>query len=225
VFPTGVAVNEVATQATKDEVAGQGAPSVQRVLERYRTAVDTVAGYMGRAVGLLEDLYAEQDAMIEQLKRTLSKGKSLRRSDFDAIFGNVLAKRRRTREMLPTLVDGYRANRETLVQEIEDLCSSDTAEAPTAWPVLKKRLLESNDTGEGEVVAVLRQVHMEREDLSTALSDLLSRGERLKISDLKTIAQRLASRDSRESAELAALLATCEAAGRNASMQWEKLAG
>ena len=40
-------------------------------------------------------------------------------------------------------------------------------------------------------VAVLRQVHMEREELSTALSDLLSRGERLRISDLKTVAQKL----------------------------------
>jgi hypothetical protein len=225
VFPTGAAVSEVATEATKDEVRGQGTPSVQRVLERYRTAVDTVAGYMGRAVALLEDLYAEQDEMIAQLKRLLSKGKSLRHSDFDAIFANVLARRHRTRGMLSTLVDGYRANREALVQEIEDLCSSDAPPAAQAWPTLKKRLLDGHDAGEQEVVAVLRQVHLEREELSTALSDLLSRGEGLKISDLKTVAQRLASRDSRQSAELAALLATCEAAGRNASMQWEKLAG
>lgn len=224
-FPTGVAVSEVATETTRYEAAGQGAPSVQRVLERYRAAVETVAGYMGRAVALLEDLHAEQDAMIDQLKGALSKSKSLRRSDFDAIFANVLAKRRRTRGMLPTLVDGYRANREALIQEIEGLCSSDAPQPAQLWPALKKRLLDSNDTGEGEVVAVLRQVHMEREELSTALSDLLSRGERLKISDLKTVAQRLASGDSRESAELAALLATCEAAGRNASMQWDKLAG
>ena len=218
-------MNEVATETAKDQVAEQDAPSVQQVFERYRTAVDTVAGYMSRAVALLEDLYAEQDAMIEQLKGTLSKSKSLRRSDFDAIFGNVLAKRRRTRGMLSTLVDGYRANREALIQEIEDLCSSDAPQSAQVWPALKKRLLDGHDAGEQEVVGVLRQVHMEREELSTALSDLLSRGERLKISDLKTVVQRFASRDSRESAELAALLATCEAAGRNASMQWEKLAG
>ncbi|MCK4303452.1 MAG: hypothetical protein KAY24_04375 [Candidatus Eisenbacteria sp.] len=218
-------MSEVATKAVKDEVAGQDAPSVERVLEKYRATVETVAGYMGHAVALLEDLYAEQDAMIDQLKGMLSKSKSLRRSDFEAIFANVLARRRRTRETLPTLVDGYRANREALIQEIEGLCSSDTPRAGKTWPALKKRLLDGDDTGEREVVAVLRQVHLEREELSTALSDLLRRGERLKISDLKTVAQRLASRDSRESAELAALLATCEAAGRNASMQWKKLAG
>lgn len=213
------------SEAAKNGGAGQDAPSAERILERYRASVEMVAGYMGRAVALLKDLYAEQDGMIEQLKKLLSKSKSLRRSDFDAIFANVLARRRRTRETLPTLVDGYRANREALIREVEELCSSDAAEATQAWPALKKRLLDGNDTAEREVVAVLRQVHMEREELSTALSDLLSRGERLRISDLKIVAQRLASRDSRESAELAALLATCEAAGRNASMQWEKLAG
>ncbi len=184
-----------------------------------------VAGYMGSAVALLKDLYVEQDVMIEQLRRLLSKSRSLRRSDFDAIFANLLSQRHRTREMLSTLVDGYRANREALIQEIEDLCGSDASWATEAWPALKKRLLDGENTGEREVVAVLRQVHVEREELSAALSELLSRGERLRISDLKTVVQRLASRDSRESAELAALLATCEAAGRNAGMQWAKLAG
>jgi len=51
------------------------------------------------------------------------------------------------------------------------------------------------------------------------------RGEKLKISDLKTVAKKLSSKDSRESAKLAALLATCEAAGRSAGLQWQKLAG
>ena len=83
----------------------------------------------------------------------------------------------------------------------------------------------SNDMGEDEVVAVLRQGYLEREELSAALSDVLRRGKRLRIRDRKTVSQRLASRSSRESAELAALLATCEAAGRNAGIQWKKLAG
>lgn len=224
-FPTGALVSEVATQTATIGLAGQDAAPVQQILDRYRAAGETVAGYMSRAVALLKDLYAEQDEMIEQLKRLLSRSKSLRRSDFDGIFANLLARRHRTRGMLSTLVEGYRANRELLIQEIEDLCSSEASWASNAWPALKQRLLDGQDTGEREVVAVLRQVHMEREELSAALSDLLSRGERLKISDLKTVVQRLASRDSRESAELAALLATCEAAGRNASMQWAKLAG
>ena len=224
-FLTGALVSEVATQTAKNGAAGQDVPSIQQILDRYRAAGEIVAGYMGRAVALLKDLYAEQDGMIEQLKRLLSRSKSLRHSDFDAISANLLARRHKTREMLSTLVDGYRANREALIREIEDLCSSDASQASKVWPALKKRLLDGKDTGEGEVVAVLRQVHMEREELSAALSDLLSRGERLKINDLKTVVQRLASRDSRESAELAALLATCEAAGRNAGMQWQKLAG
>ena len=214
-----------ATALEQRNTSETDAPAAQRIVGGYRAAVETVAGYMGRAVALLEDLYAEQDGMIEQLKRLLSKSKSLRHSDFDAIFANLLARRLRTRGMLSTLVAGYRAHWETLIQEIEDLCAADAAQASQAWPALKKRLLDGRDPEEREVIAVLRRVHLEREELSTALSGLLSRGERLRISDLNTVAQRLASRDSREFAELAALLAACDAAGRNASMQWTMLAG
>ena len=163
--------------------------------------------------------------MIEQLRQLLSNSKSLRRVDFDAILADLLARRHRTRGMLSVLVDEYRANRETLIQEIEDLCHCDASQASKIGPAIKKRLLDGQDAAEREVVAVLRQVHTEQEELSAALSELLRRGERLRISDLKTVVQRLASRDSRESAELADLLTTCEAAGRNASMQWNELAG
>jgi hypothetical protein len=91
------------------------------------------------------------------------------------------------------------------------------------WPALKRRLLGEKDDGVGEIVEVLRQVNIEQEQIAAALSGLLMRGERLKIDDLKTVAQRLAGRDSRASAELAALLAGCESAGRNAALRWQRL--
>ena len=179
---------------------------------------------MGRAVDLLENLYAEQDEIIEQLKRTLSKSKSFRRSDFDAIFEKVLAERRRTREALPALVDGYRADREALIQEVQELFCSNLPQAVETWPILKERLLDSQDSGEREVVAALRGVHVEQEELSAALLGLLRRGEKIRIGDLKTVAKRLAARDSSESAELAALLTMCESAGRDAGRKWQRLA-
>ena len=226
------------TEATKDKLQAQEMFPIQPVIEKYRSAVGMIAAHMGRAVALLEQLYVEQDQMIDQIKGALSKAKSLRRSDFDAIFASVLARRQRTRQTLPVLVDAYRANREGVIEAVADLFAAGVAqsEAPKAgnpgfgnlvesWPGLKDRLLNGENTGEREVVAALRAVHTEQEELSAALSGLLSRGERLKISDLKTVARKLASRDSRESAELAALLATSEAAGRNAEMQWRRLAG
>ncbi len=80
--------------------------------------------------------------------------------------------------------------------------------------VCRNRSEESNDMGEDEVVAVVRQIYLEQEELSAALSEMLRRGERLGIRDLKVV-QRLASRDSRESAELAAL-------SGNVRSRWQK---
>lgn len=213
------------SETGKDNSAARQAPSIQPVLEAYRASAETVAGYMSRAVDLLESLYADQDEMIEQLREIFARHHSLRHSDFDSIFGSVLIDRRRTRESLSALVDDYRTGREAVISEIRELFSSDVTQAAEAWPALKERLLSETGDGAGGVIAALRRVHMEQEELSAALSALLDRAERLKISDLKTVARNLASRDSRESAELAALLATCESAALNAGVKWHRLAG
>jgi hypothetical protein len=195
------------------------------VVETYRDWVETLAGYMERAAGLLENLYAQQDEVIEQLRQLCARTNSLRHADFDVIFGKVLADRRKTRESLSALVDGYRAGRDAVIQEVRKVLTADAAQAVGTWPTLKQKLLSEKDDGVGDIVAVLRQVHVEQEQIAMALSGLLRRGERLKINDLKTVAERLASRDSRDSAELAALLAVCESAGRNAGRRWQRLAG
>jgi hypothetical protein len=199
--------------------------AVHPVIETYRTWVQTLAGYMGRASDLLENLYAEQDQIIDQLRKLCAKTHCLRHADFDAIFGKVLADRGRTRDSLSALVDGYRTGREAVIKDVREMFASDMAQAVKTWPALKERLVSEKDDGAGEIVAALRQVHLEQEKLSTALQGLLVRGERIKIDDLKTVAQRLASRDSRNSAELAALLGACESAGRDAAFKWQRLAG
>jgi hypothetical protein len=204
------------------------ASGVHPVIETYQTWVDTLAGYMKRAADLLANLYSEQDQVIDQLRKLCAKTHCLRHADFDAIFGRVLADRGRTKESLSALVDGYRAGREAVIQEVREMFpagGSDMTRAVSAWPALKARLLSEKDDGAGEIVAALRQVHIEQEKISSALAGLLMRGDRLRIDDLKTVAQSLASRDSRDSAELAALLAACESAGRNAGLRWQRLAG
>ena len=214
------------TETTIDTPASQETSEVQHMIETYRAWVQTLAGYMEGAAGLLENLYAAQDETVDQLRRLCARTHSLRHADFDAIFGKVLAGGRKTRESLSLLVNGYRTGRDAVIEEVRGMFltrHSDMTQAVKTWPALKRRLLGEKDDGVGEIVAALRQVHIEQEQIAAALSGLLARGERLKIDDLKTVAQRLASRDSRASAELAALLAGCESAGRNAALRWQRL--
>jgi hypothetical protein len=53
----------------------------------------------------------------------------------------------------------------------------------------------------------------------------LSRAGKLKVNDLRTVANRLADTASSKSAELAALLGICDAAARAAGQKWRRLAG
>ena len=57
------------TETTKDESATQETPSIRPVIEKYRSAVKMVAGYMERAGALLDGLYAEQDQMMDQMQK------------------------------------------------------------------------------------------------------------------------------------------------------------
>ena len=206
--------------------ASQETSEIQHMIETCRAWVQTLAGHMECAAGLLENLYAEQDETVDQLRKLCAKTPSLRHVDFDGIFGKVLAGGRKTRESLSLLVNGYRAGREAVIEEVREMLSTSTADLAQAvktWPALRQPVLGEKDDGVGEIVATLRQVHIEQEKISTALAGLLTRGDKLKIDDLKTVAQSLASRNSRDSAELAALLAVCESAGSDAGLKWQRL--
>jgi len=199
--------------------------SIQTIIETYRTWVEALVGHMTSAVSLLENLCAEQDEMIERLREVFARRHCLRHRDFDAIFSKVLARRARTRQSLPLVVAQYRAGREAVVQETRKLFESDPAALAATWPSLKQRLLDEDSDGAAEVVAVLRGVHMEQEELSAALSALLKRAEKLKVKDLKAIADKLAGGTSRDTVELGAVLAMCESAARDARLKWQRLAG
>ena len=210
---------------TAEQRQGEQHGAVYPMLETYRDWIDTLADYMKRAAGLLDKLYAEQNLIIDQLRTLCAKSRSLRRSDFDVIFRNVLANRGATRESILSLVETFSHGRHAVIEEIRTMFSTDVDRAVIAWPVLKDRLLGDDDDQTKQIVAALRQVHVEQEKISAALSGLLIRGDKLKINDLRTVAQRLAGDNSRDSAELVALLAVCESAGRNVGLQWQRLAG
>ncbi|MCY2931188.1 MAG: hypothetical protein NTV86_17205 [Planctomycetota bacterium] len=218
-------MTDTMTDRTTDTTSPATTLSIHPLLETYRAWMDTLAGYMERAADLLDGLYVDQDETLDHLRSFCSRTRSLRRSDFNAILGPVLASRRRTRQSLATLVCGYRTSREELIREIEEMFASGAPEAMQSWPTLRERLMGQGDDGVGQIVAALRGVHVEQEKISAALTGLLTRGEKLRINDLRTVAQSLATRDSCESAELAALLAVCESAGRTAELTWQRLAG
>jgi hypothetical protein len=195
------------------------------MVQTYRQWVNTMAGYMRRAVCLLQGFYGEQDRTISRLKEALGRNNSLRHADFDRIFAAVLARRSQAQDPLARLVQDYCAGREALLAELHGLLNGDVARAQELWPRLKARLLEEQEDSVAQAVAALRRVHVEQEELSAALAGLLERSGELRANDLKTVANRLANRDPGRSADLAELLALCDSAARQTDEKWQKLAG
>jgi hypothetical protein len=195
------------------------------MLHTYQGWVETVTQHISKAVAAIDSLYADQDAVIDQLKAALARGSSLRHADFDGIFAAVLSRRNQQRAPLAQLADSYYADRQAILGDLRALFQCNVARAQDLWPGLKDRLLHEQETSTRQAVAMLRRMHVEQQELSAALGGLLSRGDRLRVNDLKTVANRLANRDSRCVAELADLLAGCESAARQTDEKWQKLAG
>lgn len=198
--------------------------SIQSFIHSYEASVDNLARHMQRAVERLDWLHADQDEMVRELRKAFAKLHSLRHHDFNAILRKAISQRRHDRDSLADLVEKYRHSQKQAIGELKELFSSDVDRAVREWPELKTRVLDKRD-GAAEVIAAFRRVHVEQEELSAAMSNLLERADKIDVSDLKELARAVNSRNSRERADLAGILATCESAALNAAMTWERLAG
>ena len=212
------------TQTTTNPAATP-TPGIGAILRTYQGWVNTVTQHISQAVAAVENLYAEQDVIIDQLKAALGRNSSLRHSDFDGIFAAVLARRNEHRAPLAQLASGYYADRQALLGDLRELFQGNVARAQEIWPGLKGRLLDEQKDSARQAVAMLRRIHVEQQEVSAALAGLLVRSEKVRIDDLKLVANRLANKDVGHWAELADLLAGCESAARQANDQWQKLAG
>ncbi len=185
--------------------------------------LDTVLDFMVRTEGLLGSLRGEQDAMIGRLQERLAQSRSLRRSDFQRIIGDLLSQRCDRQDALSGQIAQLCAEGEEVVRELESLAARDLVGARRAWERIKQKIHFLQTVREREVTRALKQVHLEHQELSTALEALLAKEERLRIGDLKTAVRTLHTTAPGGATELAGLVEQCEAACHQADHAWSKV--
>lgn len=193
------------------------------LIEGFRTRLDTVLNFMVRTEELLGSLRGEQDTMIRQLQDRLAQSRSLRRSDFQRIIGDLLCQRRDKHDVLSGQIAQLWAEGEEIIRELESLAAKDLPGARRAWEQTKQKIHFLQTVREREVTRALKQVHLEHQELSTALDALLAKEERLRIGDLKTAVRTLHGTAPGGATELAGLVKRCEAACHQADHAWCKV--
>ena len=185
--------------------------------------VNTVTEYMMQAADFLAGLGREQDAMIAQLRDTLAERRSFRRKDFDRLVWRVVSERQQRLEALPALIEDFRRTERAMVGKLRGLLTGGAADVAQAWPELKNEMLSLQRMRERNVSRALKRVHIEQEELCRGLKGLLSRGERVRIADLKAIVREINAVSPQELADLAGVLGDCQSACAEVSEAWQEV--
>ena len=157
---------------------------VDQILSNYRLRVDKVAQLMNEVLSLLVEYHSEQERMMEELKSFMCHIKSLRKTDFDVIVGELRLKQQNKEKELHELIVTF-IRREHEMIDVIKTSISDRKLTVEAFQKLKSELLISQGEREKEIGRVLRGFHLEVQEVSQYLRKLLKRGERLQVRDLR----------------------------------------
>ena len=190
------------------------------LIQGYEQRVNTVTRYMTQAADLLCQLAGEQDVMIAQLKDMLAARCSFRHKDFDGAVRRVVAKRRERLAALPGLIEDFRHTEQGLVDKVRQLLTGNAADVARAWPELKQEMLSLQRMRERNVSRMLKRAHIEQEELCRGLKGLLSKGEKIRIADLKAVMREINAISPQEMTDLADVFRDCQSACAEVSEAW-----
>ena len=194
----------------------------ENLIKGYEERVNTIA-YMTQAADLLAQLGREQDAMIAQLGDILAARRSFRHKDFDEIISRVVAKRRERLAALPGLIEEFQCTEQVLVGKLRRLLMGNAVDAGRGWPELKKEMLSLQRIKERNISRTLKRVHIEQEELYRALKGLLSKGEKIRIADLRAVVREIDAISPQDMTDLADVFRDCQSACAEVSEVWRNV--
>lgn len=193
------------------------------IIDSYERRLKLVNNLICEAVRQVNNYCREQEEMSGQLKENLARHEGMRKKDFDALMETVLARRREreteTRQKLEKIwqEEGEMINllRETLTGD----CN------PADFGKMKSEALSRHREREKELAKSLIKYQLEQEELSAVLKKLLSKGEEVRIKDLKSMVKTLSNRDSEAIGEIDGILDEFDMIRQEVAAQWEGVLG
>jgi hypothetical protein len=198
-------------------------PDLAALVHGYEQRVNAVIEYMTQAADLLARLGQEQDAMVSQVRGTMAKRRSLRRRDFDRLVWGVVEERRQRLEELPAVIGEFRRTEEAVIARLRGLLDGTVGDVARAWPAIKKEMMSLQRTRERDVSRALKRVHIEQEELCRGFKGLLTKGERVRIADLKRIVREIRAISPKETDDLTEILRDCQSACAEVSETWQEV--
>ena len=208
---------------------GMGNPHDMRrlaetIVDSYELRLEIVSVLMKEAAEALQNLQAEQEAAIANLREDLAKKRSLRKRDFDAMIGGVFTRRGDREQEVAQALEEFRKGGAEIATELRTLLTGE-GEVVSAqdFAHLKTDILARQEERKRKIVEVLREFHREQEELSTTLGKLLSKGESATVKDLKLMVRALKVQRQEREGEMGGVLKELERVDDEVAEEWQRV--
>jgi len=195
---------------------------VREILDSYEKRVESVGALMRQAIEVVKNSQQQQEEKVGELRNVLAKTESLRKKDFDRMMEEMWGQRRKREKEIHDTLESFLSEEKEIIDELKKkLVEAGRPMKMDDFTVLKERILNRQREREKKISAILKNFHLEQEELRTALRKLLSKGERVKIRDLKDMIRGLRAHRIYKESSIGKVLQELEMVDREVDTAWE----
>jgi len=168
--------------------------SYEERLQSINSIFDNTQTVLGEFQESFSNTNHERETLKVQLRDTLAKNESLRKKDFDIMMNAILLSQDDREREVKSLLNSYLMEQKEMARQLrEDLgtfkdgLNKDNIDRINEFHGMLKDILREQEERKAEVTARLKMFQKEQSELSCTLGELLSKGNELRIRDLKTM--------------------------------------
>lgn len=192
------------------------------IIDSYELRVRTVSALINQAYQLLKSFETEIEDMIAGLRDNLAGVESLRKKDFDHMISDVIERRRQREEEAEQTLKRFREEEGEMISRLREIIlRGNSSSLEDNIKAIKEDIFKRQKEREKKIIKTLQCFQIEQEELRVALKKLLSKGEGVKIRDLRITLRSLRTRQSDRDAELIKMLEEFEVVRGKVQTQWQ----
>lgn len=197
---------------------------IREILDSYEKRVGSVGALMRQAIEAVKNSQRQQEEIAGELRNILAKSESLRKKDFDRMMEEMWGPRRKREKEIDDTLKSFLGEEKEVIDELrKKLVEAGRPIKMDDFMVFKEPILNRQREREKKVNAILKSFCLEQEELNTVLRRLLSKGERVKIKDLKDMIRGLQAHQIYKESSIGKVLQELEMVDREVDTVWQKV--
>ena len=194
------------------------------IVSSYQSRISTVATIIENTHQILEDFKTRRNEMSEQLKENLANGGSLRKKDFDSMMKDILRRQDEREKEMRDLLKTFFEEQKEIAQNLKKNLAEGAKVQIDEFKKSLKDIQARQKVRENEVTMKLKKFQKEHNEMDKYLRGLLSKGEAIRIKDLKEMVKDIQLRQKERGNKVKARQAEFREEKQSTDSPWNELA-